>query len=136
MLLLHCQTVEEHMQLSFSHIMKHWKRGQGPPAGKSVTGSRNVLLRFYPPNAGKYILYGIWCDFSYHFTEYHFRLHSLIYFLVDRRKFNEKEKSLRTTRERRESIALSGQTVWILFVQMVSNCKACFSTTSKFEKQI
>lgn len=42
-------TVEEHMQLSFSHIMKHWKRGGGP-ANKS-TGLRNVLLRFYPPQA-------------------------------------------------------------------------------------
>ncbi|XP_018376806.1 PREDICTED: zinc finger MYM-type protein 3 isoform X2 [Trachymyrmex cornetzi] len=48
-------TVEEHMQLSFSHIMKHWKRNPAaqPPtavAGK-VPGSRNVLLRFYPPQS-------------------------------------------------------------------------------------
>nr|XP_022917204.1 zinc finger MYM-type protein 3-like [Onthophagus taurus] len=41
-------TVEEHFQLSFSHIMKHWKRHPSQP------GSRNVLLRFYPPqNADK-----------------------------------------------------------------------------------
>ncbi|KAG5313867.1 ZMYM3 protein, partial [Acromyrmex insinuator] len=48
-------TVDEHMQLSFSHIMKHWKRNPAaqPPtavAGK-VPGSRNVLLRFYPPQS-------------------------------------------------------------------------------------
>ncbi|XP_023304981.2 zinc finger MYM-type protein 4 isoform X1 [Lucilia cuprina] len=42
-------TVEEHMQLSFSHIMKHWKR-TGQTA--KTPGSRNVLLRFYPPQAG------------------------------------------------------------------------------------
>lgn len=36
-------TVEEHLQLSFSHIMKHWKRNPNMP------GARNVLLRFYPP---------------------------------------------------------------------------------------
>ncbi|KAI4495560.1 hypothetical protein M0802_008572 [Mischocyttarus mexicanus] len=47
-------TVEEHMQLSFSHIMKHWKRNPAAQpatvAGK-VPGSRNVLLRFYPPQS-------------------------------------------------------------------------------------
>ncbi|XP_033213019.1 zinc finger MYM-type protein 3 isoform X2 [Belonocnema kinseyi] len=47
-------TVEEHMQLSFSHIMKHWKRNPSAQpaaiAGK-VPGSRNVLLRFYPPQS-------------------------------------------------------------------------------------
>lgn len=37
------------MQLSFSHIMKHWKR-TGQTA--KTPGSRNVLLRFYPPQAG------------------------------------------------------------------------------------
>lgn len=44
------QTVEEHMQLSFSHIMKHWKRNPNQGGGK-VAGSRNVLLRFYPPQS-------------------------------------------------------------------------------------
>ncbi|XP_063994990.1 zinc finger MYM-type protein 3 [Diachasmimorpha longicaudata] len=45
-------TVEEHMELSFSHIMKHWKRN---PAAQATAGAgkppgpRNVLLRFYPP---------------------------------------------------------------------------------------
>jgi len=46
--------VEEHMQLSFSHIMKHWKRNPAAQpttmAGK-VPNSRNVLLRFYPPQS-------------------------------------------------------------------------------------
>ncbi|ALC47263.1 woc [Drosophila busckii] len=42
-------TVEEHMQLSFSHIMKHWKRSS---QNSKVPGTRNVLLRFYPPQAG------------------------------------------------------------------------------------
>ncbi|XP_058807905.1 zinc finger MYM-type protein 3 isoform X2 [Phymastichus coffea] len=47
-------TVEEHMQLSFSHIMKHWKRNsstQGVQATPKIAGSRNVLLRFYPPQS-------------------------------------------------------------------------------------
>ncbi|XP_011350817.2 zinc finger MYM-type protein 3 isoform X3 [Ooceraea biroi] len=44
-------TVEDHMQLSFSHIMKHWKRNPAaqPTVAGKVPGSRNVLLRFYPP---------------------------------------------------------------------------------------
>ncbi|XP_053974674.1 zinc finger MYM-type protein 3 isoform X1 [Hylaeus volcanicus] len=47
-------TVEEHMQLSFSHIMKHWKRNpaaQPTATTGKVPGSRNVLLRFYPPQS-------------------------------------------------------------------------------------
>lgn len=44
------QTVDEHMQLSFSHIMKHWKRNPNQGSAK-MSGSRNVLLRFYPPQA-------------------------------------------------------------------------------------
>lgn len=42
-------TVDEHMQLSFSHIMKHWKRNPNQPGAAKTPGSRNVLLRFYPP---------------------------------------------------------------------------------------
>lgn len=38
------------MQLSFSHIMKHWKRNPNQQATKAA-GSRNVLLRFYPPQS-------------------------------------------------------------------------------------
>jgi hypothetical protein len=37
------------MQLSFSHIMKHWKRNPNQAGVARVPGSRNVLLRFYPP---------------------------------------------------------------------------------------
>lgn len=40
-------TVAEHLQLSFSHIMKHWKRNPNQP------GSRNVLLRFYLPQTAE-----------------------------------------------------------------------------------
>ncbi|KOC59310.1 Zinc finger MYM-type protein 3 [Habropoda laboriosa] len=46
--------LEEHMQLSFSHIMKHWKRNpaaQPTATTGKVPGSRNVLLRFYPPQS-------------------------------------------------------------------------------------
>ncbi|XP_058825360.1 zinc finger MYM-type protein 4 isoform X2 [Topomyia yanbarensis] len=43
-------TVEEHMELSFSHIMKHWKRNPNQ-GGAKMPGSRNVLLRFYPPQS-------------------------------------------------------------------------------------
>lgn len=43
-------SVEEHMQLSFSHIMKHWKRNPGQGGSRQMAaGGRNVLLRFYPP---------------------------------------------------------------------------------------
>ncbi|KAH1023199.1 hypothetical protein HUJ04_012449 [Dendroctonus ponderosae] len=44
-------TVDEHMQLSFSHIMKHWKRNPNQPGASKLPGSRNVLLRFYPPQS-------------------------------------------------------------------------------------
>ncbi|KAL7307212.1 hypothetical protein TKK_0000935 [Trichogramma kaykai] len=45
-------TVEEHMQLSFSHIMKHWKRNTSSSGAMSKgPGSRNILLRFYPPQS-------------------------------------------------------------------------------------
>ncbi|KAJ6636144.1 Zinc finger MYM-type protein 3 [Pseudolycoriella hygida] len=44
-------TVEEHMQLSFSHIMKHWKRNPNQVGASKLPGSRNVLLRFYPPQS-------------------------------------------------------------------------------------
>jgi hypothetical protein len=40
------------MQLSFSHIMKHWKRNPNQPGVTKIPGSsRNVLLRFYPPQS-------------------------------------------------------------------------------------
>ncbi|XP_049805322.1 uncharacterized protein LOC126248409 [Schistocerca nitens] len=37
-------TVDDHMQLSFAHIMKHWKR-----PGQASGGTSSALLRFYPP---------------------------------------------------------------------------------------
>lgn len=46
-------TVEEHMQLSFSHIMKHWKRNPSQVGSSKAPGSRNVLLRFYPPQSAQ-----------------------------------------------------------------------------------
>ncbi|CAH0385502.1 unnamed protein product [Bemisia tabaci] len=48
-------TVDEHNQLSFAHIMKHWKRSGGaavPATSKhQPAANRNVLLRFYPPQS-------------------------------------------------------------------------------------
>lgn len=47
-------SVEEHSDLSFSHIMKHWKRGPGQTGHKghqNLPGQRNVLLRYYPPQS-------------------------------------------------------------------------------------
>lgn len=31
--------------------MKHWKRNPNAPGVAKVPGSRNVLLRFYPPQS-------------------------------------------------------------------------------------
>lgn len=31
--------------------MKHWKRNPNQPGASKVPGSRNVLLRFYPPQS-------------------------------------------------------------------------------------
>lgn len=47
------------MQLSFSHIMKHWKRNPNQVGAPKLPGSRNVLLRFYPPQSalGRYFNY-------------------------------------------------------------------------------
>ena len=44
------KTTEDHLNLSFSHIMKHWKKTQLP--GRQGTG-RSVYLRYYAPTAGK-----------------------------------------------------------------------------------
>ena len=37
------KTVEEHKRMAFTHIMKHWKKGQN-----ASTGEKGVLLRYYP----------------------------------------------------------------------------------------
>ena len=38
------RTVEDHQKLSFTHIMKHWKKAQGQKEGQ-----KSVILRYYPP---------------------------------------------------------------------------------------
>ena len=47
------KTLEDHAKLSFTHIMKHWKKGgTATPATKHppVPGEkRTTLLRYYPP---------------------------------------------------------------------------------------
>ncbi|KFM78811.1 Zinc finger MYM-type protein 3, partial [Stegodyphus mimosarum] len=37
------KTVEDHARFSFTHVTKHWKKSA------SKGGTRNVLLRYYPP---------------------------------------------------------------------------------------
>ena len=44
------RSVEEHLRLSFSHIMKHWKKNAFPTAKGH---NRSVYLRYYAPAAGK-----------------------------------------------------------------------------------
>lgn len=41
------KTVEQHKKLSFSHIMKHWKKTQSP--AKPNQQQKTILLRYYPP---------------------------------------------------------------------------------------
>ena len=50
------KTMDDHTKLSFTHIMKHWKKGNtltpaGPKNSSNSPGSqgRSVLLRYYPP---------------------------------------------------------------------------------------
>ena len=38
------RTVEDHQKLSFTHIMKHWKKAPGQKEGQ-----KSVILRYYPP---------------------------------------------------------------------------------------
>uniref|UniRef100_T1J404 TRASH domain-containing protein n=1 Tax=Strigamia maritima TaxID=126957 RepID=T1J404_STRMM len=50
------RTVEDHMRLSFSHILKQWKKsGSLSPAraANQSTPGRNVLLRYCPPSHNK-----------------------------------------------------------------------------------
>jgi len=42
------KTVDQHLKLSFSHIMKHWKKANVVKSGEQ---QRTVLLRYYPPPA-------------------------------------------------------------------------------------
>ena len=45
--------MEDHTKLSFTHIMKHWKKGgTATPANKNPPApgeKRTTLLRYYPP---------------------------------------------------------------------------------------
>ena len=43
------QTLDTHKKLSFSHIMKHWKKQT--PAQAAANKSKQILLRYYPPSA-------------------------------------------------------------------------------------
>ena len=47
------KTMEDHTKLSFTHIMKHWKKGgTATPAAKNPPApgeKRTTLLRYYPP---------------------------------------------------------------------------------------
>ena len=47
-LLIISYQVDQHLKLSFSHIMKHWKKNNLVKAGQQ---QRTVLLRYYPPPA-------------------------------------------------------------------------------------
>ncbi|BFZ09918.1 hypothetical protein BsWGS_12957 [Bradybaena similaris] len=46
------KTVQEHMNLSFAQILKHWKKGV-PLKGQSAASAKNVSLRFYCLGNGK-----------------------------------------------------------------------------------
>lgn len=43
------KTLDTHKKLSFSHIMKHWKKQT--PAQAAANKSKQILLRYYPPSA-------------------------------------------------------------------------------------
>ena len=45
------KTVDMHLKLSFSHIMKHWKKATTNMVTKPGQQQRTVLLRYYPPPA-------------------------------------------------------------------------------------
>ena len=45
------KTSEDHLKLSFTHIMKHWKKtASGKGSGTGVNVGRSVYLRYYCPN--------------------------------------------------------------------------------------
>ena len=53
------KTIEEHKKLSFTHIMKHYKKGgtATPVTGRAPTPGgekQTLLLRYYPPADRKY----------------------------------------------------------------------------------
>lgn len=45
------KTSEDHLKLSFTHIMKHWKKtASGKGSGTGANVGRSVYLRYYCPN--------------------------------------------------------------------------------------
>ena len=48
------QTVEEHQSLSFSHIVKQWRRTVVEPEGSVM---RTSLLKYFCPKKGLYVNY-------------------------------------------------------------------------------
>ena len=56
------KTIEEHQKLSFTHIMKHYKKGgTAQPVTRNSTPTpgekQSLLLRYYPPADRKYIIH-------------------------------------------------------------------------------
>ena len=56
------KTIEEHQKLSFTHIMKHYKKGgTAQPVTRNSTPTpgekQSLLLRYYPPADRKYIMH-------------------------------------------------------------------------------
>jgi hypothetical protein len=41
------KNLDNHKKLSFSHIMKHWKKQNSTSVAKQ--GAKQILLRYYPP---------------------------------------------------------------------------------------
>ena len=57
------KTAEDHMKLSFTHIMKHWKKA---PTMKGNSTGRTVYLRYYCPTVQKSS--GMWNDVLYKYA--------------------------------------------------------------------
>lgn len=50
------RNVDDHANLSFSHIIKHYKKDLTPPQGTKVlpsTPGKLAILKYYPPAKGK-----------------------------------------------------------------------------------
>jgi hypothetical protein len=124
------QTVEEHMQLSFSHIMKHWKRNPNQPGVTKVPGSsRNVLLRFYPPQSalGKSWSQFLCVHITFVFCRWFVVLMNLlrcsIFFVPICRGQLKKKEGLWAAGEWRKPTEMPGQAVRVLPFKMVSIVK-------------
>ena len=66
------KTLEEHKKLSFTHIMKHYKKGgTATPVTRNTTPvhpgeKQTLLLRYYPPADRKNFIISMFC--SSHFS--------------------------------------------------------------------